>query len=209
MTEFEIPRGAERGYLIIYGVAAVYIATMPAGEPCLVEVSRDLDKSLTALRREWPATEISCAFWVKDRAAALEIAEEVNLRLPQNAEGWLAVRVEAAVREIVEFADDQQIQLTTHTAAMERVRWAIDQIEARIRWANATGELCWFNRAYRSWRLEARKAGRSGFSYNEALARLRNEAIKQLITLGVNQLGPGLLSRVLPPLPEASEKNFC
>ncbi|MCP3460406.1 hypothetical protein [Bradyrhizobium sp. CCGUVB23] len=33
--EFEIPQGAEREYLIIFGVAAIYIGTSPVGEPLL------------------------------------------------------------------------------------------------------------------------------------------------------------------------------
>jgi hypothetical protein len=200
MIEIEIPRGAEREYLVIFGVAAIYIATLPSGEPCLVEVSRDLDKSLAALRRGWPTTEISCALWVKDRAAAEEIADEISLRLPHNAERWLAVRAEIALREIVELADDRNISLTTHEAALARVRVAVAEIEGRIRRANERGELGWFNAAYRSWRLEAKKFGR-GMSYAGAMARLRNEAIKQLIMRGVNDLRPGLLPRVLPPLP--------
>src|SRR5258705_13091058 len=48
--EFEIPRGADREYLIVFGVAAIYIGTIPRGEPCVVGASRDLDKTYEAMR---------------------------------------------------------------------------------------------------------------------------------------------------------------
>ncbi|WFU44168.1 hypothetical protein QA640_17975 [Bradyrhizobium sp. CB82] len=35
MMDFEIPHGADREYLIVFGVAAIYIATIPRGEPCI------------------------------------------------------------------------------------------------------------------------------------------------------------------------------
>ncbi|SCB51533.1 hypothetical protein GA0061099_101912 [Bradyrhizobium yuanmingense] len=38
--DLEIPHGADREYLIVFGVAAIYIATIPRGEPCIVGVSR-------------------------------------------------------------------------------------------------------------------------------------------------------------------------
>ena len=56
------PRGPVREYLIAFGVAAVYVATLPAGEPCIVGVTRDLARTRFAIRRSWHwAVEITLA----------------------------------------------------------------------------------------------------------------------------------------------------
>ncbi|TAI60690.1 hypothetical protein [Bradyrhizobium sp. Leo170] len=39
VIEFDLARGAERGYFIAFGVAAVYIATAPRGEAPRFEIS--------------------------------------------------------------------------------------------------------------------------------------------------------------------------
>ncbi|MDA9498155.1 hypothetical protein XI05_11965 [Bradyrhizobium sp. CCBAU 11357] len=46
-------------------MAAIYIATIPRGEPCIVGVSRDLAQTFDGIRDNWPWSEIGCAFWVK------------------------------------------------------------------------------------------------------------------------------------------------
>jgi hypothetical protein len=190
----QIPTGAEREYLIIFGVAAIYVATRDQ-PPCMVRVSRDLGRSLTAMRKRWPGTEIASAFWVRDRATAKAIVAAV--------EGF--VSPEAARQEIEAVAANRQVALTNHDVTMGRVRAALQQIDDRIKEANKRGDLAWFNAAFRSWRLIAKNFGR-GMSYAEARARLRRAAIKQLKTLGVNDLGPSLLSDVFPPLPLGAEK---
>lgn len=206
VIEFDLPRGAERGYFIAFGVAAVYIATAPRGEPCVVAVTRDLGKSLTALQRKWPDWDISCAYWVRDRARAQALASEVNRVLPHVDKVRLLVRGEDAARLIVKTAVERGISLTGHNAAIARVRDAIAEIERRISDANGRGELAWFNAAYRQWRLRAKGTGIS-MSYHAARARLRNEAIKQLILQGVNSTRTDLERRVFPRLPNASNRN--
>ena len=54
-----LPRGAEREYLAIYGIVAIYVAALPSGR-ALVSFSRDLLHSLLALRRG-SAARISAA----------------------------------------------------------------------------------------------------------------------------------------------------
>lgn len=206
LIEFDIPRGAERSYFILFGVAAVYIATAPRGEPSLVAVSRDLGKSLTALQRRWPDMEITCAYWVRQRALAQAIATEVNRVLPHLDAARVAVRGEDAARLLVKIAVDQGISLTSHNAAMARVRDAVAEIEQRISEANRRGDLAWFNTAYREFRQRARGTG-IGMSYHTARARLRNEAIKQLIVLGVNELTTDLSARIFPRSPDDASKN--
>ena len=77
-----------------------------------------------------------------------------------------------------------------------RARAAVAHIERQIAQAQATGELQWFNRAYRSWRLQAKQYGRS-MSYAEARARLRQKLFRQLLSNEV-QNDP---SQLFPPLP--------
>ncbi|UQR66193.1 hypothetical protein LRP30_13460 [Bradyrhizobium sp. C-145] len=207
MMDLEIPRGADREYLIVFGVAAIYVGTIPRGEPCIVGVSRDLDKTYEATHERWPWSEISCAFWVKDRDTAEAIANEVNGVLPHDLDGRLAVRAETARLQIERVACDWKISLTNHDAALARVQAAVRRVEEKISEANASGELAWFNAAYRGWRIEAKKVGRA-MSYAEALARLRKEVTKRLITLDILDPGTDLLPAIFPDLRKAARKNL-
>ncbi|MGY8665695.1 hypothetical protein Q3C01_25505 [Bradyrhizobium sp. UFLA05-109] len=197
--EFEIPHGAEREYLIIFGVAAVYIGTSPIGEPCIVDATRDLNLTLHAMQGKWLRSEISRAYWVKDRDTAEAIAAEVDSVLPHDQDGRLAVRAEVAARQIEAVARSWHIPLTNHDAAMSRVKSAVRHVQEVIDAANATGELAWFNAAYRAWRLDAKKTG-AGMSYAEARARLRKAVTKQLITLDVLDCSEHLLPDIFPLL---------
>ena len=73
------------------------------------------------------------------------------------------------------------IALTDHDTVLMRARSAVAYIERQIAQAQATGELQWFNRAYRSWRLQAKQYGRT-MSYAEARARLRQKLFRQLLS---------------------------
>ncbi len=199
--EFEIPHGAAREYLIIFGVAAVYIGTSPIGEPCIVGATRDLNLTQRGMQRKWLRSEISCAYWVKDRDAAEAIAAGVNAVLPHDQEGRLAVRAEVAARQIEAVAREWNIPVTNHDAAMARVKSAVRHVQEVIDAANAAGELAWFNAAYRAWRLDAKKFG-AGMSYAEARARLRKAVTKRLITLDVLDCSEALLHDVFPLLKE-------
>jgi hypothetical protein len=166
----EIPQGAEREYLIVFGVAAIYIATSPSGEACIVGVSCDLARTHYAIRRRRSRMDIVAAFWVKDRAIADAIAVEVITGLPHDPEGFLAERAEVACWRIATVAARRHVPLTSHDATMARVRAAVERVQDKIDEAQAAGDLAWFNSAYRSWRLEARQSGH-GMSYAEARAR--------------------------------------
>ncbi|WP_439372945.1 hypothetical protein [Bradyrhizobium sp. DASA03120] len=200
--EFEIPHGAEREYLIIFGVAAIYVGTSPTGEPCIVGASRDLNLSQRGMQRKWLRSEISCAYWVKDRDTAEAIAAEVDGVLPHDQDGRLAVRAEVAARQIEHIARDWNIPLTNHDGAMARVKSAVRHVQEVIDAANKTGELAWFNTAYRAWRLDAQKVG-AGMSYAEARARLRKAVTKRLITLDVLDCSETLLAEIFPALQDA------
>lgn len=200
--EFEIPHGAEREYLIIFGVAAVYIGTSPTGEPCIVGATRDLNLTQRSMQRKWLWSEISCAYWVKDRDIAEAIAAEVNAVLLHDQQGRLMVRAETAARQIERLARAWHVPLTNHDAAMARVKSAVRHVQEVIDAANATGELAWFNTAYKAWRLDAKKLG-AGMSYAEARARPRKAVTKRLITLNVLDCSETLLAEIFPALQEA------
>ncbi|KYK44669.1 hypothetical protein A1D31_36440 [Bradyrhizobium liaoningense] len=207
MMDFEIPHGADREYLIVFGVAAIYIATIPRGEPCIVGVSRDLGQTFDGIRDNWPWSEIGCAFWVKDRDTAEAIVAEATEVLPRDPEGRLAVRAEFARRQVEAVAAHWKITLTNHDAAMSRVHAAVRHVQETINHANASGDLAWFNAAYRAWRIEAKKFGRV-MSYAEALARLRKAVTKRLITLDVINLDADLLPGIFPELPKQGAENY-
>ncbi|WFU44169.1 hypothetical protein QA640_17980 [Bradyrhizobium sp. CB82] len=132
------------------------------------------------------------------------MAEAIEV-LPRDPDGRLAVRAEFARRQIEAVAERWNMTLTNHDAAMSRVRAAVRHVQEKINEANASGDLGWFNSAYRSWRIEAKKIGRV-MSYAEALARLRKAVTKRLITLDVIDLDADLLPDIFPKLPiEAAE----
>lgn len=84
----QLPRGAEREYIATSGIVAVYVAALPAG-PAYVGISRDLLHSLRALRRRWPALQITAAGWVQAKSDARLICRAVNSRLGQGQHGLL------------------------------------------------------------------------------------------------------------------------
>ncbi|TYL87418.1 hypothetical protein [Bradyrhizobium cytisi] len=192
----KLPRGAEREYLAIYGIVAVYVGALPSDES-VVGFSRDLLHSLLTLRRQWRGLRISCAYWARDRSEARLIATEVNARLLRHPERRvLLADAKTAQRQIENTAAHMGIPLTDHQTVLMRTRSAVAFIEERIAQAQAAGELHEFNRSFRAWRLEAKQLGR-GMSYSEARARLRKNLFRQILTSEV-QIGS---ERIFPPLP--------
>jgi hypothetical protein len=191
----KLPRGAEREYLAIYGIVAVYVAALPAGS-AFVSFSRDLLHSSLSLRRRWPALQITAAFWVRDKTEARLICREVNSSLPRGDDGLLVANAKTAQREVENIAAHMNIALTEHDVVLLRARAAVDYIEQQIEQAQAAGQLSWFNHAYRAWRLEAKQYGRS-MSYAEARARLRQNLFRQILS-NETQNEP---KQLFPPLP--------
>ena len=182
-----LPRAAEREYLAIYGIVAVYVAALPFGN-AQVGITRDLLHSLLALRREFSGTHITCAYWVKDRDEARLIARQVNHDLLS-----IEATPSAAKRCVESAAARMNIPLTEHDTVLLRARSAVAYIEQKIDEAQANGELSWFNREYRAWRIEAKQHGRS-MSYAQARARLRRQLYRDILS---NPVQRGLF----PPLP--------
>jgi len=108
----------------------------------------------------------------------------------------LVANAKDAQRKVENVAAHMGIALTEHATVLSRARTAVAYIEQRIKQAQATGELSWFNSAYRAWRLEAKQVGR-GMSYAEARARLRKNLFRQILS---NEVQPGP-NQIFPPLP--------
>jgi hypothetical protein len=195
MMALQLPRGAEREYIATSGIVAVYVAALPAGS-AYVGISRDLLHTLRALRHRWPALQITAAGWVQAKSDARLICREVNSRLAQGQQGLLIANAKTAQRKVENVAAHMGIALTDHDTVLIRARAAVAHIERQIAQAQATGELQWFNRAYRSWRLQAKQYGRS-MSYAEARARLRQKLFRQLLSNEVQNEPKSLF----PPLP--------
>jgi hypothetical protein len=190
----KLPRGAEREYLAIYGIVAIYVVALPTG-PSLVGISRDLLHSLIAVRRRWAGALIHSAYWVKDRTEARLIVRQVYAELA-HCDGLLVANTKTAQRRIENVAAHMGIAITEHATVLSRARTAVAYIEQQIDQAQAEGELSWFNQAYRAWRLEARKVSR-GMSYAEARARLRQNLFRQILVSECQQVPTPLF----PPLP--------
>ena len=77
----QIPRGAERDYLMILGVAAIYGAQLPIGTG-FIGVSRDLNLSLQSLKRRFVGAEIVFSLWVRDRETAEALRRKANAQMP-------------------------------------------------------------------------------------------------------------------------------
>src|SRR6516165_2712513 len=97
---FILPRGAEREYLTVYGVAAIYVAKLPTGY-AIVGTSRDLLQTLLSLRRRYAGVAIVCAYWAKDLAEAQLVREDVE----RDSEGVLMNA--RTVRARIETAGDR------------------------------------------------------------------------------------------------------
>lgn len=196
VTELELPRGAVREYLHVFGVAAVYVATAPGGQVLKIGVTQDLERTLTGMRevRGEHSVDITVAFWVEDRARAQELA-----RAAQDVHsGDSGFTGERAGRAIEQAATTLRIAITSHDAAMQRVAAAVERVNQRIELANKTGGLKDFNRVFKTHRNVAKAAGRRCMNYAEALARLRKVLVKRLVKGLPVDVGKDVIAEALP-----------
>ncbi|MBO4221989.1 hypothetical protein [Bradyrhizobium neotropicale] len=197
--EIDLPRGALREYLIASHVAAVAVAIVPTGQ-CRVVATRDPGRTLVALRREFHGIELASIFWVESPEMARLIATEVSLPRVKDERGLMEGPASQLVRAIEATAARMNISLTEHAVVMRRVRSAVHLVKTKIAEAQARGELGWFNKAYREWRLEAKKVGRV-MSYAEAQARLRRAAVVRALSGDFTDAGIEMLPAIFPKLP--------
>lgn len=193
-----LPRGAEREYLALYGITAIYVAAIPTG-PTLVGSSRDLLRSLIGHRRRFVGAQITCAYWLAEESEAELIVREVRASFAQGSEGLLVASAKTAQRRIENTAAHMGIVLTDHDTVTIRARAAVAFIEDKIDQAHADGSLRWFNSAFRAWRIEAKAYGRS-MSYAEARARLRRLVFREVLSGQFHGVSNVQRPEIFPPL---------
>jgi hypothetical protein len=169
----EMPVGAARDYLRVFGVAAIYVAVEPADDCCRVGMSLDLARTQGFI----PQFVISQVFWVRDASTARAVVRKARPGLVIS-EGLAHVPGEIAGAEIEMAAGWLGVVLTEHQVALGRVYRALARVDQVLERERANGALSWFNRAYRAYRLAS--TGRT-MLYGEAKVRLRNAVVRRIM----------------------------
>ena len=137
-------------YLAQFGVVAIYITSTG-----ILGVGRDLSR----------AAPIAAAWWVRDRRTAEQIIMAIGEEQPAT--------IAQATAEVRVAADRLGVVLSEHSVVMARAKAAIDQLGAKLSTAQANGDLKFFNRAYRQYRLACQQRGEGAMPYGTARAKLR------------------------------------
>ena len=198
--ELDLPRGALREYLLLAGVAAVYVADFPKSR-CKIGATRDVLRSIQVLRLK-RHDGVVCAWlaWVESRELAELIAAEASSYYGNDPNGLLDVSIKAAIRAVEAAAARMSVPLTEHTVLMQRVRRASFHVKQMIDDAHGRGDLKWFNTAFREWRLQAKAQGRV-MSYKEARARLRKVVVQRVLAGDLEDavaLAPTIFPKLTP-----------
>lgn len=186
----QLPTGADREYLDAIGIAAVYIATVD--HFCIVRSSRDLAASEQSLRQVWPEARIVAAWWVRERKQADQLASEFAMNLTH---GLIPCDADQARDELMKVAAREGVKLTEHATVIKRASAAANRIRETLNIANGRGELAWFNRAYRAYRLQVQGKGKP-INYAAARARLCRAMARRLVLVQQVDFGADLLTEV-------------
>jgi hypothetical protein len=198
MSTIEIPQQGEREYFRAFGITALFLAASPAQTPCLIGFTRDLGRSLESIRTRWHrSVELTHAWWLADESGARAIVAAVTKAFPTDDHSRFDAHVDEVAGKIAGSARSLQLVLTDHADALHRVRTAVAHVDGMIEEANASGELRWFNRAYREWRTSAPATVALAMPYGLARSRLR-AAIVRCIARGEYRIGLELWGEVLP-----------
>jgi hypothetical protein len=81
--------------------------------------------------------------------------------------------VAQAVAEVQAAADRLAVALSEHSVVMARAQAAIDQLSTKLSTAQTNGDLKFFNRAYRQYRLDCQQRGERAMTYGAARVKLR------------------------------------
>lgn len=182
----DIPQGAEREYIAVYGIAAIYVARRPDGR-AIVRCARDLALADRALRRRWPGAYIGHVYWAPSHQEARRILRDVV-----EDRGSLTI-IDRACKNIIKTADRLGIPLHDHTDVVVRAEEVVKFIDEKIALANRNGGMKWFNCAYKEWRVQAEAHGvsRSKTMFKVALSYLRKRMYRNIIDgLDVNDADP-------------------
>jgi hypothetical protein len=169
----EMPVGAARDYLRVFGVAAIYVAVVPDEDCCRVGMSLDLARTQGFI----PSFVIDQVFWVRDAKTARAVMRKARPGLVLCG-GLARVPGEVATEKIEAAAGWLGVRLTEHQAALGRVYRALARVDGVLARAHAEGSLGWFNRAYRAYRLGSRDRT---MLYGEAKVRLRNAVVRRIM----------------------------
>jgi hypothetical protein len=112
-----------------------------------------------------PASRISAAWWTQGRAAA----ESVLVAIGEHHPGTL----ECATRAVLQAAARLGVVLGEHETVVARARAAIGKLDGKLAAAQQLGDLRFFNRAYKRYRLDCLRRGGRPMPYGTAVAKLR------------------------------------
>jgi hypothetical protein len=92
---------------------------------------------------------IAAAWWAKDAAIAHAVVRATGEHAPAS--------LEAATAEILAAAKRIDAVLSEHDVVLARARAAVDQLDGKLAVAQSKGDLQFFNRAYRQYRLDCQQ----------------------------------------------------
>lgn len=160
-----LPQGDSQAYVAAFGLAAVYVAVLPAG--VRIWHARDIERSWHHLAVKQPDAELAGVFWLDSVSRAKHVAARAADRNPPDA-----IRaVEAVLISAYEFG----FRMVEHDAMMGRLAGQVTAFNRRFDAAMGAGGMSFFNREYRRRRLSC-KIGRF-LTYGQAVARLRKYLI--------------------------------
>lgn len=199
-TTIEIPTADAREYFRALGITALFIAASPARSPCMLGHTHDLADSLEEVRARWHCSvQFTRAWWLANESKAQAILQAVEAAFPAGGQGHLVeVDADTVAAAIERAAASARVTLTEHAKAIERVQEVLAHVDSMIEGANARGELKWFNKRYRRWRISA---PREATGYTVMRARLR-AAVVRSVARGECRIGPQLWNELgLPGSP--------
>jgi hypothetical protein len=126
----------------------------------------------------------------------MTIARTARTLLPKDSFGRLLASTERTRDKVLSVAASQGVKLTEHATVMKRVGPAVGRVNDALRLANGRGELAWYNRAYRLYRLQKAERGGPILSYQKARVRLRCAMLRRLVLVHRLEYGPEMLEEV-------------
>jgi len=181
VSAIDIPSSSEREYLRAFGITALFVAASPAGSPTLIGYTRDLGRSIESIRGRWHwSTQLTHAWWLARDGDARKIIDQVNAAFPLDEHGRFDVDAEAIATRMRREALALNIKLTEHSSALQRVQAALAQVDSVIASANAAGDLRWFNKTYKAWRVGQPPNVAAALPYGLARHRLRAAIVRRI-----------------------------